>query len=105
MLEIDHSPHQFHNFVIRASYVHGNFEYWSCAKVNIRGSTEPRKFLPYLLILCVYYCISYKQTCQLVIIDLRDTHICNRSLSISLHRTLLIVFGVEVKIFPSSKEL
>ena len=75
MLKIDHPPHQFYNFVICESYILGNFDYWSCGKVNIRGSKEQQKFLPCLLILCVYHCISYIQICQLAVIDLRDTFI------------------------------
>ena len=104
MLKIDRPPHQFYNFAIRESYVLGNFEYWICAKGNIRSSTELRKFLPYLLILCVYHCISYIQRCQLVIIDLRYTFIFAIVHStFTIHYTLLIVFGTEVKKFPSLK--
>ena len=73
ILKIDHPLHEFYNFVIRESCVLGNFEYWTCAKVNMSGSRKPRKFLPYLLILCFYRCTSYIQRCQLVIIDLRYT--------------------------------
>ena len=60
MLKIDHPSHQVYNFVTRESYVLGNFKYWSCAKVNICGSTEPRKFLPYLqILLCLSLYIIY----------------------------------------------
>ena len=40
MLKTDHPPNQFYSFVICENCVLVNVEYWSCAKVNIRGSTE-----------------------------------------------------------------
>ena len=68
-------PHHFCNIVIRESYVLGNFEYWSCAKVNTRGPTELRKFLP-LKEFCAFIIVYvYIQRCQLVSIDLRETFI------------------------------
>ena len=39
MLKIDHPPNQFYSFVICENCVLVNVEYWSCAEVNIRGST------------------------------------------------------------------
>ena len=83
-------PHRFCNFLSGESYVLGNFEYQSCAKVNTRGPTELRKFLP-LKEFCAFvslYMYIYRDANCLVLICERLSYLQS---FIQLHSGLAVV--------------